>query len=289
MKKPRLGITFAGGGTKSFYQIGLMSRWRKLLLPHVGLFATCSAGSFAASLLLSEREDSVEQFWQEKYAGQIKNFDWRRLFAGQKPTQHESIYRDLLLHAFADGGFERIRAQPFPVLVLTTAFPAGMPSVLAMLLGLLAYNVRSIKSTRKFQPAYNRLAGIEPLVFDARKCATALELCDLIIASSATPPFTSTGRSGGKCLLDGGIIDHVPSFLSMDSLDITHHLVLLTGRDSAEYEPLAGKWLFLAPSEPVKIKTWDFSRPDLIKAVIAQGERDADFYYPRLNEFLFDE
>lgn len=288
MKDLRLGITFAGGGTKSFYQIGLMSRWRKLLLPHVSLLAACSAGSFAAALLLSERENNVEQYWQEKYAGKIKNFDWQRLFAGQRPTQHEDVYRDLLLHALADGGFERIRSQPFPILILTTAFPAGMPALMAMPLGLLAYNLRTIKRTRKFQPAYNRMVGIKPLVFDARKCSSALELCDLIIASSATPPFTATGKSGNKCLLDGGIINHVPAFISDNSPELTHHLVLLTGKDGGDYEPLAGKWLFLAPSKPVNVKTWDFSRPDLIKAVISQGESDADFYYPRLTEFLFE-
>lgn len=289
MKDLRLGITFAGGGTKSFYQVGLMSRWRELLLPHVRLLAACSAGSFAASLVLSERENDVEQYWQEKYAGKIKNFDWQRLFAGQRPTRHEDVYRDLLLHALADGGFERIRSQPFPILILTTAFPAGMPSLIAVSLGLLAYNLRSIKRTRKFQPAYNRMVGIKPLVFDARKCSSALELCNLIIASSATPPFTATGRSGKKCLLDGGIINHVPAFLSDNLPELTHHLVLLTSKNSEDYEPLAGKWLFLAPSKQVNIKTWDFSRPDLIKAVVAQGESDADFYYPRLNEFLFED
>jgi predicted acylesterase/phospholipase RssA len=289
MKNLRLGITFAGGGTKSFYQLGLMSRWRKLLLPKVGLLAACSAGAFSAALLLSEREESVEQYWLEKYAGKVKNFDWRRLIAGQKPTPHESVYRDLLMHAFADGGFERIRSQPFPILILTTAFPAGMPSLIAMPLGLLAYNLLSINRTKRFHAPYNRLVGIEPLIFDARECSSPLELADLIIASSATPPFTATGKSGKRCLLDGGIINHVPAYLSDNAPEITHHLVLLTSKNNKEYEPRKGKWLFLAPSKQVKINTWDFSKPDLIKALTLQGESDADFYYPRLMEFLSSE
>src|SRR5215218_3863730 len=164
MKNLKLGITFAGGGTKSFYQVGLMRRWRKLLLPHVSLLATCSAGAFAAALVLSGREKTVERYWQEKYAGKLKNFDWRRLLAGQRPTPHERVYRDLLLYAFADGGFERLCSRSFPILILTTAFPAGMPPLIAMALGLLAYNLRSIKRTGKFHSAYNRLFGIESMI-----------------------------------------------------------------------------------------------------------------------------
>jgi predicted patatin/cPLA2 family phospholipase len=301
MKDLRLGITFAGGGAKSFYQLGLMCRWRELLLPHVGLLSTCSAGSFVASIWLSEREENVGQFYREKYSGQLKNFDWRRLLSGRTPALHEDIYRDLLLTTFAGGGFERIRSRPFPVLILTTAFPAGMPSLIAMPFGYFSYNLRSMKRTRKFYPAFNRVTGIKPMVFDARRSVSAQELSDLIIASSATPPFTAAGRFENKCLLDGGIIDHVPSFLSFESPGITHHLVIRVDKtvdkradkgadkNSEDHPAGAGKRLLLAPSEKVNVKSWDFTKPDLVEALIRQGENDADLYHPLLMEFLSGE
>ncbi len=293
MKDLRLGITFAGGGVKSFYQLGLMSRWRELLLPRIGLLSTCSAGAFVASIWLSEREENVKQFYREKYSGQQKNFAWRRVLSGRNPALHEEIYRDLLQTTFAGDGFERIRSRPFPVLILTTAFPSGMPSLIAMPFGYFSYNLRSRKRTKRFYPAFNRVTGIKPMVFDARESRSALELSNLIIASSATPPFTAAGKFENKCLLDGGIIDHVPAFLSFEAPEITHHLVIRVdkrvGNNGEDHPAGAGKRLLLAPSKKVEVKSWDFTRPDLVEAIIEQGARDADLYYPLLMEFLSGE
>lgn len=288
VKNRRLGIAFAGGGTKSFYQLGLMSRWREMLLPKIGVVAACSAGSFMSVLLLSERENAVKQYWYQKYSGKLKNFDWQRLFKGQKPIQHEFVYRDLLLHALADGGFEKIRTQSFPVLFLTTAFPLWMPSFLMLFLGLLTYKLGNFVHKGNSESTYSRLTGVMPMAFDARKCASPHELCDLVIASSATPPFTTIGKFGGKRLLDGGVIDYVPNFLLNERSNITHQLVLLTGQITDQPPQDTTKRFLVRPSKPLNIRTWDFSRPDLIDATISQGEEDADFYYPQLTEFLYE-
>jgi predicted acylesterase/phospholipase RssA len=311
MAERDLGITFSGGGNKSFYQYGLMRRWGGLLLPRAGVVAACSAGACVAALLLSGREREFEEFWRRRGTVE-RNFEWRRLLAGRRPTPHEGLYRALLLCAFKGGGLEQIRSQPFPFLVLTTAFPAPLPSAAAAVFGLCAYNLEQRRRRRTggadaprtggadVSPRLARRVGFRPLVFDARRCESAEELADLIIATSATPPFTSVGRVGGRRLLDGGIIDSAPAFLADGVPGVTRSVVLLSapraeagadeshGKARAAREGVDGSCarLYVAPRAPLPIGTWDFTRPDLLEATIERGERDAELYERRLTDFI---
>jgi hypothetical protein len=281
-----LAITFAGGGNRAFYQLGLMNRWRERLLPRVALLATCSAGACVATLILSGREIEAGDFWKERRQGITKNFEWSKLLRGTRPTPHEPIFRDTLLHAFSDGGFERVRAQPFPILVLTTGFPKLMPAFAAVLLGLCAYNIEKKFRKEMVHPSLGRRVGFKALAFDARRCETAEELADLIISSSATPPFTSLGSFRGNRLLDGGIVDNAPAFLADEAPEVKRNLVLLT----RPYPPhIIGRQtsrLYIAPPTVLPVHRWDYTRPELIDATIEAGERDAELYAPLLSDFL---
>jgi len=291
-----LGITFSGGGNKSFYQYGLMRRWGARLLPRAGIVAACSAGACVAALLLSGREREIEEFWQRRGVV-VRNFEWRRLLTGRRPTPHEQLYRELLHCAFAGGGLERIRSQPFPFLVLTTAFPSPVPALAAAVLGLYVYNHEQKRRRRTggadAPPRLARRVGFRPLVFDARQCETSEKLADLIIATSATPPFTSVGRVHGRRLLDGGIIDSTPAFLADGVPGVTRSVILLSAPrpEGIAVEPDAradGSCArrYFAPRAALPISTWDFTRPDLLAATIEQGERDAELYDPQLSDFI---
>jgi predicted acylesterase/phospholipase RssA len=286
MTERDLAITFAGGGNRSFYQLGLMNRWRELLLPRIAAIAACSAGACIATLLLSGREREVKRFWEQRRNGVTKNFQWRRLLSGQRPTPHEPIYRDTLLHAFIEGGLEQIRAQPFPILILTTRFPRYMPGIAAALLGLCSYDLEKKLNKELIHPSFGRRVGFRPLVFDARDCETPAALADLIIASSATPPFTSVGSFSGRRLLDGGIIDNVPAFLADDAPGVTRNLVLLTRPYPPHVIGRQGSRLYVAPAAALPVERWDYTRPDLVEATIEIGERDAVLNTALLTAFL---
>jgi predicted acylesterase/phospholipase RssA len=281
-----LAITFAGGGNRAFYQLGLMNRWRERLLPRVAAIAACSAGAAVAVLLLSGREREAKVFWRERCSGIERNFEWHKLLRGERPTPHEPIFRDTLLHAFDAGGLERVRAQPFPVLVLTTAFPRLMPSLAAVALGLCTYNVEKLFRREMIHPSLGRRVGFRGLAFDARDCETASELASLIISSSATPPFTALGRFRGGRLLDGGIIDNVPAFLADEVTSVRKNLVLLTRPYPHGVVGRQGSRLYVAPRSPLPVSRWDYTRHAPLDAAIEAGERDADVYAPALEEFL---
>lgn len=281
-----LAITFAGGGNRAFYQLGLMNRWRERLLPRVAAMATCSAGACVATLILSGREREAGEFWKQRRHGITRNFEWRRLARGARPTPHEPIYRDTLLHAFAEDGLERVRSQPYPVLILTTAFPKRMPALAAVLLGLSAYNIEKRFRKEMIHPSFGGRLGFKAMAFDARECQTPEELADLVIASSATPPFTSLGSFDGQRLLDGGIIDNAPAFLADAVAEVRRNLVLLTRPYPAHVTGRKGTRLYLAPARHLPVHRWDYTRPELIDATIEAGERDADLFAPLLTDLL---
>lgn len=281
-----LAITFAGGGNRAFYQLGLMNRWRERLLPRVAMMATCSAGACVAALILSGREQEASEYWKQRREGITRNFEWGKLLKGARPTPHEPIYRDTLLHAFREGGLERVRAQPFPVVVLTTAFPRRLPAFAAVLLGLCAYNLEKSLRKEMIHPTFGRRVGFKALAFDARLCETPAELADLIIASSATPPFTSLGSFQGNRLLDGGIVDNVPAFLADEVPAVKRNLVFLTRPYPSHITGQQGARLYIAPASTLPVNRWDYTRPELIDATIRAGELDADIYAPLLADFL---
>ncbi|HEX8130468.1 MAG TPA: patatin-like phospholipase family protein, partial [Pyrinomonadaceae bacterium] len=189
-------------------------------------------------------------------------------------------------YAFSSGGLERILSQPFPVLILTTAFHRRLPAFAAALLALGAYKLEKMLDGGGIHPSYGRRVGFTALVFDARDCERPEQLADLILASSATPPFTSVGSFAGQRLLDGGVIDNVPAFLADEVPGISRNLVMLTRPYPTAVVGRRGSRLYVAPREALPIERWDFTRPDLLAATVAIGERDAQEHDSLLADFL---
>lgn len=281
-----LALTFAGGGNRAFYQLGLISRWHERLLPRTAAIASCSAGACVITTYLSGRRQEARSYWMERTRGITRNFDWSKLLRGHRPAPQGAIYRDTLLVTFADGGLERIRSQPFPIYVLASTFPALLPSAMAVTLGITLYSVeRSVR--RAPHPKSPRLVGFRAIAVDARECETPQELANLILASSATPPFTPLGAFRGLRLLDGGMIDNAPAFIVEERHPEARHSIVLMSRP---YHPsvmgIQGRRLYVAPTRPTPIDRWDYTQPHLLDDTVAMGEREADIHAPLLDTYL---
>ena len=280
-----LALTFAGGGNRSLYQLGILTRWGDALMPRVAAIASCSAGACVITTFLSGRREEARKYWLNRASGITRNFDWRKLLRGQRPAPQGEIYRDTLLVTFADGGLERIRRQPFPIYVLASAFPWLLPRSMSIALGIGLYSAE--RSVRKApHPRSPRLIGFTPVAIDARSCESAEELANLILASSATPPFTPIGNFRGLRLLDGGMIDNAPAFLAERHTEAHRSIVFL----SRPYHPsvlgIQKHRLYLAPTRPTPINRWDYTQPHLLDETVAMGEREADIHRPLLDSYL---
>jgi predicted acylesterase/phospholipase RssA len=278
MPERDVAITFAGGGNRAFFQLGLMKRLGPLLVPRLGAIAACSAGACVATLWLAERADETHAFWIKRRDGVTKNVDVRRLLARQPLAPHGAVYRDTLLFSFQNGGFERVVAQPYPIWILAARFPARMPSSLAVAAGLGLYSLEKAMRPEMVHPSWGKKLGFRPFIFDARDCRSPEELADLILASSATPPFTPIGRFAGQALLDGGMVDNVPAFVAERDPNVKLNVVLLTRPYPLAVLGRSGVRYYIAPSAPVPIERWDYTRPDRLGATIDMGEREASLH-----------
>jgi predicted acylesterase/phospholipase RssA len=283
--KRDVALTFAGGGNRAFYVMGLLAQWQDVLLPRAAVVASCSAGACVITTYLSGRRAEAREYWLSRVRGITRNFDWRKLLQGQRPAPQGEIYRDTLRVTFADGGLERIRAQPFPIFVLAAALPRFLPASVSTALGIGLYSAeRSVK--RGPHPRLPSLLGFGPVAIDARTCETPEELANLILASSATPPFTPIGHFRGRRLLDGGMVDNAPAFVAEQHPGVRRSIVLLTRPYHPSVLGVQGKRLYLAPTHPTPIGRWDYTQPHLLDETIAMGEREAPHHRATLERYL---
>ena len=281
-----VALTFAGGGNRSFYQLGLLHQWGDRLRPRIAAIAACSAGAFVATLWLTGRETQTRRFWVARRQGVRRNFEWTRLLRGQRPTPHAPILRDTMLCAFAEDGLERIQALPFPLLVVTTRPPTLLPTAVGALLGFTAYNLEQRVRGDFVHPVLGRRLGFTPHVVDARRCRSAEELCELVISSSATPPFTPVGKFGGRRLLDGGLVDVAPATVAEGVDGVQRNLVLLTRPYAASCLGQQGPRLYVAPTREPPLSVWDYTKPHLLDEIIEMGEREATIHDRSFRRFL---
>ncbi len=280
-----VGLVFAGGGNRAFYQLGLLRHLGDRLSPRLAAVATCSAGACVAAIYFTGRESEAWRFWLDRRAGVTRNLDWSKLLRGERPAPHAEVYRDTMLHILAEGGFARIRALPFPFLVLSAAYPSLLPTALAVPLGLGSYSLdRAVLAG--LHPVLPRRLGFRPAVYDARDCADAEEMTDLVLASSATPPFTPVGAYRGRRLLDGGMVDNAPAFVAEEAPAVRRTIVLLTRPYPSARVGRRGARLYLAPSAPTPADRWDYTRPERVVETQRLGERDAEHHGATVNAFM---
>jgi predicted acylesterase/phospholipase RssA len=271
-----LALTLAGGGNRAFYQLGLLNRWWPDLGARVGVLSACSAGACVAVMLLSGRREETFEFWYRRRAHVTKNLDWSKLLRGERPAPHFPIYRDTLLFALAEGGLERLRAQPFPIYALVAVPPVGLPVPLAVPIGLGLYSLERWLRPGRLHPGLGRRIGFEPVAKDLRTLETPEAVADLVLASSATPPFTPVGQVDGRPVLDGGLVDNAPAFLAERVGEWRGHLVVLNRPYPASVMGRRGGRWYLCPSVPTPADRWDYTRPERITETMLLGERDAD-------------
>lgn len=283
-----LGLTLAGGGNRSFYQQALLEAWGDQLWPRVAAVSCASAGAAIVTLLLTGRAQQARSHWDVLRKGITKNLDATRLLRGETLAPHGVIYRSTVVHALEQGGLERLRATPFPVLVLCSAPPARLPTSVATWLGLGTYALEKKLAPELLHPRAGVRLGFREFVFDARDCETPGEVADLVLASSSTPPFTPVGNFRGQRLLDGGIIDNAPAFLVERRAGVRKNLVILTRPYPAGVTGERGKRLYIEPTAPIPIHRWDYRESAEVESTLELGRRDARHFAPVLTRWLGD-
>lgn len=270
-----LGITFAGGGGRAFYQLGWLERYTDVLLPRLAAISGCSAGSAMAAVWLSGRAEETRVFFAERRKGVKGHMDLSRLLRGKRPFPHDDIYRATIRHALDEGGFERMKSQPFPVNVLCGEFPPALPSGVSIALGMAAYQLEKKLRPKMLHPTFPRYVGFKQRTWDMRDCETPEEAVELVISSSSTPPFTKRGRFDSRLLIDGSVIDNAPAFITDEAMGVRRNLVLLTRPYPEADLGRQDTRLYIAPDQPLPITRWDYTEHAPVDETLSAGRQDA--------------
>ena len=281
-----VAITFAGGGNRAFYQLGLLHYWGERLRPRLGGVAACGVGACVALVWLTGRETQTLRFWRARRQGVRGRFEVGRLLRGKRPDPRPDIYRDTLMCAFSEDGLPKVRALPFPVLVTTAVPPRLLPARVGSVLGIAAKTFEQRLRKDAVHPVAGRSLGFRSHVVDARDCQSPQQLTDLIIASSTAPSLVRSERFGGRRLVDGGLVDDVPASVADSIAGVRRNVVLLTRRYPASKVGDKGNRLYVAPSGPSPMRRGEHARAELVDRIIEQGERDAEVHGRALRRFL---
>ena len=277
---------FAGGGHRCWWQAGWWQRvaTERPLAPQQ--IAAVSAGAATACLLYANSPECALEHYRRVLPADARNAYWRRLFvAGQRVFPHEGIYREALHTLLGGDAFARLQRTAPPLRIVYALAPRAVGGLGGFALGLLAYNLEK-HLRRPLHPALGRRLGFEPVVRTLQDCGTIDALVDLLLASSATPPFTRMRHEHGRGVLDGGMIDNVPVLVlddgmpASDARDGEDHpdtLVLLTRRYERFPEHFVrGRRVYVQPSRPVPVSGWDYTAPMAYEATYRLGMADGE-------------
>jgi len=281
-----LALTFAGGGNRCFYQVGFWEPFAERLTPRLAAVAGVSAGACMLSIMAAGRMRETSIFFRARRAGLLRNLDWTAVLRKEPVAPHEGVYRDTVLFACEEGGFENIQRCPFPIYVLAATFPKRLSPRLGTLVGYTAFILEKKLKPGTVHPSLGRRLGFRPMIRDARTCATPEELVDLILASSATPPFTPLGKLRGEHLIDGGLVDNVPAFVAEKHADVRRNIIVMTRPYPREKLGTQGNRFYVAPADMPPASIWDYRRNAPVDEARALGRREAEKYGPELWEFV---
>ena len=263
-------VVLAGGGNRCFWHAGF---WREvqgpLALAPRQIAAVSAAGAIACAIAAGIGEQAVRLF-QASTRANPRNYYPRNIFGKDPVFPHERMYRAAVLNLFDPQALARVHAGP-DIRVLLGHMPPWLGPRTGFLAASAAYNFDK-RVRRVVHPTTARAIGYRPEVVSVRECATPETLANLILASSCSPPMTSSLTWKGRYVLDGGVVDNVPVCALDDAPGAT--LVMLTRRYAA-LPDIPGR-TYVQPSAKIPVDAWDYTSPEGIQSAYDLGRRDGE-------------
>jgi len=125
-----------------------------------------------------------------------------------------------------------------------------------------------------------------PETVTARDAGSVDELCDLVLASSCTPPVIEKQMINGLTCVDGGLVDNVPVRALSEKARSGRVLVLLSRPMAAQLLPSDDSILYLAPEKALPVAKWDYTSPEKVEETFLQGMRDGKRAQEKIDSLL---
>jgi len=264
-------VVFAGGGCRCFWQAGFWSTAAPALDLRPGAVAGVSAGAALACAVFAGVLDRVREEFTDRVAANRRNAYPANALGEDPVFPHEGIYRGTMLATLDPPALARLHAGPEIRVALGRRPPWSGPRM-AVALGLVAFLAEQPRR-HGVHGRWGRRLGFRFETASVRDCATPEELAELVLHSSCTPPITPFYSRAGDVVFDGGIVDAVPVEAAPEA---ERTLVLLTRCFPDEALPRREGLTYVAPSQPVPVAKWDYTRPALVQETFDLGRRDGE-------------
>lgn len=275
MATPRFdSLVMQGGGVRCLWQAGFLSVVAPQLERPPAQIVAVSAGSAIACAFAAGRLEAGVESFRHAVSRNEKNFYPSHLLSRKRVFPHAAMYRAVLADVLTDGGMKALREGPEVDVLLCRPPQSFSPArVTALLLGI---GLGRRLSSERLVSALVRTGRLSPEFVPVKSCRDAVEVTDLILASSSTPPFTPLCRFQGRHTLDGGVLESVP--VSGLRPSATRALVLIT---SGQFRftppaslPRGTSLTTVAPSRHIEGDPWDYANPRLLDACYCLGQED---------------
>ncbi|MDH3200402.1 MAG: patatin-like phospholipase family protein [Myxococcales bacterium] len=261
---------FAGGGSRCFWQLGF---WEGAIQSGLDLrnavkfIGSTSAGCAIASAAVLDRSTTALNLFKDLTTRNPRNIHWQNLNPLRKAPllPHAQMYREALELFIRPEDLSTL--NQFSIRFLMSGAPKWLSGAASAVLGLSIYGLERTFSN-PLHPKWPERAGFRPIVGRANDCKTVSEYIDLVLAASCVPPVLPEGKHENENVLDGGLIDNVPTLLAKDEPGET--LVLLSSRYESRL-PNRPRMTYVQPSEPIRIDKFDYANPDGLQETFELG------------------
>lgn len=273
-------LVFAGGGARCFWQLGF---WLGARQSGAGLeqsatyVASVSAGCAMATAALLQRELEALALMKELTAANAANIHWRNLRTRDPLFPHAAMNRYAMETLLGPADLKLLRRVSLEYLM--ARYPRYLTGSVAALVAFSLYGVE--KQLRgRVHPRWTRKLGFTPLIAASQDAKTIGELIEMIIGSSCVPPVMPCNGYRGEPVLDGGVIDNVPAFMTDGRSGDT--LVLLSKRYKGGLPTVPGR-IYVQPSQAIALDKFDYANPDGLQATFDLGLNDGRLFAEELN------
>lgn len=271
-------VVFAGGGHRCWWQAGFWEVLRAEIELRPRVIGATSMGAFMACLVHANDSRRALAWYERELAGVRSNIAWLNLFRKDAPLFRQGgIYRKSM-RAVLGGEHFRQLLWAAPEIRIGCALPP--PTLTERQLRRVSW--REYRRDARLMPAAlharsERTAMFVPHVKRLQDCRTERELFDLLQAASALPPLVPPVELDGVPACSGSLVDPVPVDLVADVPGQTLVLTTRTYNRKTPVFALEGR-LYVQPSVPLPVGSWDFTSPQRFIKTYEQGRVDAESF-----------
>ncbi len=264
-KKREISLALAGGGCKALFALGvgyMLRSWGIQIREISGV----SAGSAAALMILSEKEEEGLEYFEELLKRNKRNFYVKRLVFGRRPFPHENMYRRTIRYSI---DFEKIRKSGVKIFISAVkAFPkldnfktywnklSLIPTTMRAVIldekdkerGIVPKRVKKIIDKWK----------LEEIIFTNEDIQTPEVAEQIILNSSSIPPVVSFQKTDRAYFLDGGLTNNLLlEYFSnkFKKIAVYYEENTLFGKTKEVLQNV----FFIRPPHKLPIKTFDYT------------------------------